>query len=305
MAELEKLFPSSLRRNVSLGPLTTFHCLARAGGLFSPAHFEELKQAIRFFAAKSLVYGKDWQVLGRGSNVLVRDGGFQGVLVDLGKGFTKIDLIREDSSFAWVRAEAAVQNGALLHWLRERSLGRFGFAYGIPGTIGGGIRMNAGTPQGWFSDVVTEVEGVTTRGEEIRKKVSSKDFLYRDFPEARDWVVTAGTFSFPKSDRASIDKEIDQAKSKRANQPLDLPNIGSVFKNPSNDFAGRLIEAAGLKGFRIGDAEISSKHANFIVNLGKAKTSDALALLAHAQKAVKEKFNVELEPEVHVIGVDP
>jgi UDP-N-acetylmuramate dehydrogenase len=130
------------------------------------------------------------------------------------------------------------------------------------------------------------------------------DFDYRDFPKGRNLVITAGLLVFYPSEGDRVESEIESAKKKRSGQPLELPNFGSVFKNPGEDFAGRLIEKAGLKGLRIGDAEISKKHANFIVNQGNASTRDVLTLMERAAATVREKFGVRLDPEVHVIGVD-
>jgi UDP-N-acetylmuramate dehydrogenase len=164
--------------------------------------------------------------------------------------------------------------------------------------------MNAGTPLGWFSQVLHEVEALTKEGKFIEQEVSEKDFVYRDFPRAHDWIILGGTFQFVEKSPDEIEEKIERAKDKRTLQPLEYPNIGSVFKNPPKDYAGRLVEAAGLKGVRQGDAEISKKHANFIINLGKATTQDVLALIHLAQERVKEKFSVDLEPEVHLIGVE-
>ncbi|MFH1018022.1 MAG: UDP-N-acetylmuramate dehydrogenase [Pseudomonadota bacterium] len=297
---LEESFPGFVRREEPLRNRTTFRCGACAKGVVSPPDAEVLSRVV----AELTKRGVEWQVLGRGSNLLVRDGGYRGVLVDLSEGFMKIALQGRTDDQVFVRAEAGVPNGLLLSWLRDRRIRGFGFSFGIPGSIGGGIRMNAGTPLGWFGRVVREVETVRKTGEPIRLRVTEADFAYRDFPKGRDLVITAGLFLFYPSEPDRVESEIDAAKKQRTQQPLELPNFGSVFKNPGRDFAGHLIEQAGLKGRRIGDAQISPKHANFIVNLGNATTRDALKLMEQAQAEVSKKFGVELEPEVHVIGVD-
>jgi UDP-N-acetylmuramate dehydrogenase len=297
---LEQVCPGRVRRNEPLKNWTTFRCKADAAAIVSPPDLEALSLTVSELAQRKV----PWQVLGRGSNVLVRDGGYPGVLLDLSEGFSKITLQGESDNKVFVRVDAGVPNGTLLGWLRDRKYRGFGFAFGIPGSVGGGIRMNAGTPLGWFSNVVREVEGIKFTGEAVRMRVSEADFDYRDFPKGRNLVITAGLLVFYPSEGDRVESEIEAAKKKRSGQPLELPNFGSVFKNPGEDFAGRLIEKAGLKGLRIGDAEISKKHANFIVNQGNASTRDALTLMERAAATVREKFNVRLDPEVHVIGVD-
>jgi UDP-N-acetylmuramate dehydrogenase len=297
LRELEQLCPKRLRRNENLKTWTTFHCNALAAAIVSPRNVEELCGVMKRVAESSV----EWKVIGRGSNLLVRDGGYPGVLIDLSEGFDEIEEVAATADTHSIRVGGSVPNGTLLQWLKTRNLTGFGFSFGLPGTIGGGIRMNAGTPLGCFADLAREVEGVAPDGTCRTIAVTPADFVYRDFPKGHDLIVTAATLEFTEG---AAEHEIEAAKSKRENQPLDLPNFGSVFKNPQGTFAGKLIEDAGLKGYRIGDAQISPRHANFIVNLGTAKTSDALALMKHAQKTVKEKFSVDLMPEVHVIGVD-
>ncbi len=297
---LEETCAGFVRRDEPLRNRTTFRCGARARGLVSPPDAATLSRVVTELTQRNV----EWQVLGRGSNLLVRDGGYPGILVDLSEGFMRIALQGQTDDQVFVRAEAGVPNGLLLSWLRDRSIRGFGFSFGIPGSVGGGIRMNAGTPLGWFGRTVREVEAVRRNGEPIRLRVTEADFAYRDFPKGRDLVITAGLFVFQPSEPDRVESEIDAAKKQRAQQPLEFPNFGSVFKNPENDFVGRLIEQAGLKGRRIGDAQISPKHANFIVNLGNATTRDALGLMEEAQGEVLKKFGVKLEPEVHMIGVD-
>jgi len=294
------MFPGQVREDECLKDWTTFHCRSTAQAVVSPLNTDELTLLLKWLQEN----GKEWRVIGRGSNVLVRDGGYPGVLVDLSKGFSRIELVSEENNRVIVRVESGVGNGELLQWTRQRACSGFGFSFGIPGSVGGGIRMNAGTPLGWFAQILTQVEGVKPSGEKVRFQVCEKDFAYRDFPKGRELVITAAQFCFTKSDVQIVEAEIQAAKDLRKNQPLELPNIGSVFKNPKDDFAARLIDQAGLKGHRIGDAEISAKHANFIVNHGKATTSDVLRLMVIAQESVRKKFGVNLESEVHVIGAE-
>jgi UDP-N-acetylmuramate dehydrogenase len=300
LAPLERETGLRVRWDEPMKTRTTFRCAARAAAVALPADSAQLTALVKALAAAGL----PWGVLGRGSNLLVRDGGYPGVLIDLSDGFSAIEPAAESGDSVEVRAGAGVGNGTLLSWLRERNLAGFGFSFGIPGSVGGGVRMNAGTPLGWFGDVVTRVEGLSRTGFPVDRVVTPADFAYRDFVTGRDLVITAATLRFQRGDAAGIEAEIAAAKAKRANQPLELPNFGSCFKNPPGDHAGRLIEAAGLKGASIGGAQISPKHANFIVNLGEARASDALALMGRARDEVRSRFGVDLEPEVHVIGED-
>ncbi len=301
---LANLLPGQVRWGESLENWTTFHCQASAWAVAQPKDARALKDLVRFLRIFRLEWRKDWAVLGKGSNLLVRDGGFPGVLIDLSLGFSSLEIVKEEGEMVWVRAEGGVGNGTLLKWLRDQRVSGFEFAFGIPGTIGGGIRMNAGTPESWFGRCVVKVEGISIEGSEVTLDVGEDDFDYRNFPQGRELIITAGIFRFTRRETEEIDEKINQAKEGRKQQPLELPNTGSVFKNTPDDYAGRLIEAAGLKGYRIGDAEISSKHANFIVNRGSAKTADVLALMAEAKERVKEKFGVDLEEELHLMGVD-
>jgi UDP-N-acetylmuramate dehydrogenase len=298
----QKYFEGRVRIDVSMSSYTTFHCQGSSDVIYNPRHLQDLSKVIKELTGEKFIFRKDWNMIGRGSNVLIADEGYRGCLIDLSGDFQKIKVVHEDSNTATVKAEAGVANGAFLQYLRSRDWEGFEFAFGIPGCIGGGIRMNAGTPQGWFSEVLEKVELMDVNGAIKEIPVNPTMFTYRDFPLAHNQIVLSGTFIFNKSNSLVIRDKIKVLKDQRKNQPLDFPNIGSVFKNPEGNFAGKLIQDAGLKGFTIGNAQISEKHANFIVNLGGAKTKDVLALIQKAQKEVKNQFGIELEPEVHWIG---
>jgi UDP-N-acetylmuramate dehydrogenase len=302
--ELRITFAGRVKMNESLRNWTTFRCSAPAAAIVMPQGPEELIQMVRLFSSNHLKWGKEWGVIGRGSNLLIRDGGFPGILIDLTEGFSRIAKTDEKPEETRVRVEGGVSNGTLLQWTREKMLSGFEWAYGIPGTVGGGVRMNAGTPLGWFAQITRSVEGIDTTGRSVAFTVKPDDFRYRDFPLGHDLIITAAQFVFRTGAPEEIDAGIEAARAKRKGQPLELPNFGSVFKNPPGDYAGRLIEAAGLKGLRIGEAEISSQHANFIVNLGRAKTSDVMALMERAKEEVRKRFSIDLEAEVHLIGVE-
>jgi UDP-N-acetylmuramate dehydrogenase len=295
-------FDGRTRIDVAMSSYTTFHCQGSSDIIYNPRHREDLSKVIKALTAANFVFRKDWNIIGRGSNVLIADEGYRGCLIDLSGDFQKIDVIREDSNTAIVKAEAGVPNGTFLQFLRGHDWEGFEFAFGIPGCIGGGIRMNAGTPQGWFAEILEKVELIDVNGKIKEISVDPSMFTYRDFALAHNQIVLSGTFLFNKSNSLVIQEKIKVLKDQRKNQPLDFPNIGSVFKNPEGNFAGKLIQDAGLKGLTIGEAQISEKHANFIINLGKAKTKDVISLIKKAQDEVQSQFGIHLEPEVHCLG---
>ncbi|MCB0308210.1 MAG: UDP-N-acetylmuramate dehydrogenase [Bdellovibrionales bacterium] len=291
------------KENESLYSWTTFHCSSSAIMIIEPSSLSELSDLVIFFNKNQFIWKKDWDLLGNGSNVLFVDKGYKGVLVHLGhKAFSELSVQKETNGTCLVKIGAGLLNGKLFQWAREKSLSGFEFAFGIPGSIGGGVRMNAGTPSGAFGNILRNAECMNLEGGVEHIEVSRTDFLYRDFPKVHRKIVLSCTIELRKSNSKTINEHIESAKEKRRSQPLDLPNFGSVFKNPEGDYAGRMIEDCGLKGYRIGDAEISNRHANFIVNHGHALTADVQSLINHAQHSVMQKFGVALEPEVIVLG---
>jgi len=295
-------FRGRIRLDVSTATYTTFHCLGLSDVVYNPKDREDLSNVVQTLTRENFAFRKNWNIIGRGSNVLVADEGYRGCLIDLCDDFQKVEVVHEDSNTAIIKAEAGVANGTLLQYLRGRELEGFEFAFGIPGCVGGGIRMNAGTPQGWFAEVLEKVELMDMDGSIQEIRVDPTMFKYRDFASAHKKIVMSGTFLFNKSNSLVIQEKIQVLKNQRKNQPLEFPNFGSVFKNPEGGFSGKLIQEAGLKGLIIGEAQISEKHANFIINLGHAKTKDVLSLIKKAQEEVKSQFGVTLEPEVHLIG---
>ena len=241
-------------------------------------------------------------LLGGGSNVLVGDGGIPGIVVKLGRGFGRVDWT-EKTDGASARAGAAVQLGRLARAAAERGLAGLEFAEGIPGTVGGALFMNAGAYGGDVARAVAVVEGLGRDGTPRRLAASSLAFGYRRTELPAGFVVTAVGFRLRRDDPVRVRGRMAEARARRlAAQPHGQPNGGSVFKNPAGDHAGRLIEAAGLKGARAGRARISERHANFIVNEGGARAADVKALMDVAQRVVWERSGVWLEPELRLVG---
>jgi UDP-N-acetylmuramate dehydrogenase len=187
----------------------------------------------------------------------------------------------------------------------ERGLAGLEFGAGIPGTLGGWLAMNAGIPEREIGDAVREIEVMSPTGEKTRRLArGSLEFRYRALRGlAPGSVIVSALLDVAAADAGVVRAEVARLLAKRAaSQPLDVPSCGSVFKNPPGDYAGRLIEAAGLKGERVGDAEISPVHANFIANRGRARAADVLALVEMARERVAKEFGIELEPEVRILG---
>ena len=245
-------------------------------------------------------HGLRHTVVGAGFNCLVADEGIDGVVITLRK-FRGL----EERSGPSIHAEAGVSHSAVTRFCLDRGLSGMEFAAGIPGTVGGWIMMNAGIGVREQKDVTLEV-GIVTPDEPGEKRIprSALDFRYRELRGLpADAVVVSALFSVEVSSREAIKAEVDRLLSRRsATQPLDVPSCGSVFRNPEGDFAGRLIEAAGLRGERIGGAEISPVHANFIANVGGATAKDVLALIESARTRVQKECGVELQTEVKLLG---
>ncbi len=240
---------------------------------------------------------------GSGSNLLVRDGGVRGVAISL-KHLASVAR-SDDTEGANLHVEAGAATGKLLSFATQQEMGGVEFLGGVPGTVGGGLIMNAGTYLGEFKDVTVRVHSVDERGEEVSRAAAECGFAYRHSTLPPSELVVRATLRLPPRPRAEIERAVrDLRDRRRAREPHGVANAGSIFKNPPNDFAGRLIEAAGLKGRRVGDAQVSPVHANWLVNTGNARAAELLELVDIVRAAVVERFGVRLELEVKVVGED-
>ena len=292
--ELRARFGERLRVGAPLSEWTSF----RIGG---PADlFVLIETEDDLCAAKAAAWraGVPCFCLGAGTNLLVSDRGMRGMVVHLGEG---LQQIRIDGTRVY--ADAAAQFGTLVARAIEQGLEGLEFGEGIPGSVGGGLVMNAGAFGGEIARVVTLVHGVTESGE---KRALTKDevkFAYRRTELPPNFVITRVDFELHPGDRERLRTRVAELHEKRAaRQPRGVPNAGSIFKNPPGTFAGKLLEGAGLKGTRLGGAAFSDKHANFIVNLGEARAAEVRALIEMARNKVKEQSGVWLEPEVKLVG---
>lgn len=295
---LEEALGDRVRFGVPLARHTAFRVGGPADALATPETRDELARLLGVCAAHRLPR----VVLGNGFNTLVRDGGLDGVAIRLPR-LRRLEA-RPDAT---LRAEAGVSHARVVRLAVERGLGGLEFAAGIPGTVGGWIAMNAGVPGHEMRDVLVEAEVLSPTGARRRALgVEALRPVYRGLRGlAPGSVIVSALFRLRRVPPERVRAEIERVLARRrVTQPLDLPSFGSVFKNPPGDHAGRLIELAGLKGARVGAAQISSIHANFIVNHGGASAHDVLALMQRAIAMVREQTGIQLEPEVRIVGRD-
>src|SRR5437867_8426653 len=241
-------------------------------------------------------------LLGNGSNVLIGDRGVRGAVIRLAGEFKKIEW-QEEAARVHVHVGAAYAVTQLVREAARKGYAGLEFAEGIPGSVGGALFMNAGAYGSEFEKVADQIEGVTSQGQPIRLSRDEMTFSYRDSHLPPGTIVTRVRMQLPNAEPAAVGSKLHElVRRRKASQPSGYPNSGSMFRNPPGDYAGRLIEAAGLKGKRIGQSQISERHANFIVNLGGAKAADVLQLTELARAEVRRQFGVELVLEVKLIG---
>jgi UDP-N-acetylmuramate dehydrogenase len=275
---------------------TSFKIGGPADFVLFPKDLEDLAAVVRMCEAE----GVPRFTIGRGTNLLVSDAGFRGVVIDLSDAFNMIA-----SRDLTVTAGAGVQLWDLLLYCTERGLSGMEPLAGIPGGVGGGIRLNAGAFDGEIKDRLDSVEFVDAGGGLVTRSAKDIRMEYRRSDLPRDAVIVQARFRMKEGNPTEMDAAQKAVLAKRKErQPLSLPSAGSVFKRPPGDFAGRLIEEAGLKGLRVGDAMVSGKHANFIVNCQSASASDVMRLIGEIQERVSARFGVRLEPEIHFLGFD-
>jgi UDP-N-acetylmuramate dehydrogenase len=273
-----------------------YHSSLRVGGearyFVRPETVEDVKKCLTFAAEEEL----PWVAMGNGTNILFPDGGYDGVVIQIGPGMKQKEL---DHARGLLRVQAGESLGKLIHFLHSYGLNDFDFLIGIPGAIGGSLVMNAGIPEGSISDLVEQIHAIDERGEPVTLKREDCGFGYRQscFQQEKLIIITA-EFSVCNGRKWDL-KELWE---RRRRQPLNRPSPGCVFKNPPGDHAGRLIEQAGLKGYRIGGAAISTIHANFIVNEGGASAADVLRLIDLVRERVYKEFGVDLEMELEIIS---
>lgn len=286
-------FRGEIRLEEPLAPYTTWRIGGPAEVLATPEDAVDLVRAVRFAHGS----GTPWRVLGNGSNLLVRDEGVRGLVLRVRR---TLDRIHVDG--ATIVAGAGASFPAVANAAAARGLAGLEFAAGIPGTVGGAIVMNAGWHEHETGNVTTSVDFLTAEAERESWPHDRCAFGYRTSAfRDRPGIVLEATFTLAPDDPEAVRARLERfAASRKANQPTELASCGSVFVKPPGDFAGRLIEAAGLKGERSGDVEVSRKHANFFVNLGQGRAADVLALVERVEEEVSRRFGVRLRREFEI-----
>ena len=295
-SRLREIFGGRVAFDAPIGPYTSWKIGGPADALAVAESEDELAATMQLCFKRRI----PWFVLGSGSNVLVGDGGLRGIVLRLGGSFAAIDA-RVEGDLVIVEAGASAGMAALTAKAATLGASGIGSLAGIPGTVGGSLRMNAGTDRE-MGEFVREV-WVQSPGKPHAHAVTVQ-YFYRHTTLARDAIVSRVTLAFERGDAKAVRDEMQSRLVRRkSTQPIALPNAGSCFRNPEGDKAARLIEAAGCKGWRVGGAEVSPLHANFINNTGGATAQDVASLLARVRRAVNERFGVELQLEVHLVGV--
>ena len=281
--------------NESLSKYTTYRVGGTARLIAYPKNREKLVLLLKELKNKKIKY----MILGNGSNTLFSDKEYDGVIIKL-DCFDKVIYYR-----TLVKAEAGVNLVKLSYQTIKRGLAGLEFASGIPGTVGGAIFMNAGAYKSDMGYITKSIEVLTPKLEIITMTNKELDFHYRTsfLQKHRDYICLEATFQLRKNDKDLLQEIVDDRKRRRLeSQPLEFPSAGSVFRNPENDFAGRLIEELGYKGYSLGGAKVSDKHANFIINYENAKAEDIKKIIELLQKEVKEKYNIDLKCEQEFVN---
>ena len=270
---------------------TTFRIGGPADCLLQIENEEQLKKVLRYL----ILVEEPYFVLGNGSNLLVSDYGYHGVILQIGR---KMNGIQVDG--CQITAQAGAPLSLVAKTAQEHGLAGLEFASGIPGTVGGGVVMNAGAYDGEMSQVVTQVGVVSREGESMEFDNSTMEFGYRTSAlRNNSFTVTSVTFRLKPGEKDRIQARMDELMAKRKEkQPLEYPSAGSVFKRPEGYFAGKLIMDAGMRGYQTGGARVSDKHCGFIVNAGNATAQDVLDVICEIRERVKERFGVDLELEI-------
>lgn len=294
--KLSTLLPGKLHFDIPMQDYTSFRVGGPADCLAFPQSREELTSLLNFLAAQNLPY----LVIGRGTNILVRDGGFRGLLISLSQGFREIEA--KDGE---IRVGAGTPLSRLVKLAQTQGLAGLEDLAGIPGTVGGALAMNAGAGSIQIGESVDSLSWVGANGEVLPVKKESLNFSYRDLELPRGTVILGATLRLHQGNREDIrSRTVEHLLTKKKTQPLDQLSAGCIFRNPPAQFAGKLIEEAGLKGVRVRGAKISELHANFIINTGEARAKDILVLMDLIKEKVSQKTGINLIPEIKVIGED-
>lgn len=292
----EILDPIDIKLNEPMKKHTTVNVGGICDVLVTPSSIEQIIEILKELKSRNIKY----YIIGNGSNLLVSDDDIHAVIIKLWSRFSSVNIDGEK-----ITALSGTSMPKISLEAKKNSLSGLEFACGIPGSVGGAVFMNAGCYGSQISDIIEGVTYLDKDGNIKKIQKDDMDFGYRKsiFRSDRNMVILSATFKLKRGDITSIKNIMEEnSLARREKQPLEYPNFGSTFKRPEGYFVGKLIEEAGLKGYRIGGAQVSTKHTGFIVNIDNATAKDIIELISYIQKIVYEKFNVRLEPEVEYIG---
>ena len=296
MELLKEILPQDcVAENENMSKHVSFRTGGAAKVFVTPRNSGDIKEIISALQSA----GEEYTVIGKGSNLLVSDLGYDGVIICIGKNMSDIQ-----TDGCRITAQSGALLSAVAMTALKNSLTGFEFASGIPGSLGGAIVMNAGAYGGEMKDVVVSTEYISPDGNIRTVSGNRHGFGYRQSMFGKDDIVLSSVIELSRGDKVQIrDKMRELNGRRREKQPLEYPSAGSTFKRPQGYFAAKLIDDAGLRGYRLGGAAVSDKHCGFIINRDNATSSDIYNLMKHVQKTVSDKFKVTLEPEVRMIGV--
>jgi UDP-N-acetylmuramate dehydrogenase len=297
--QLRKIFRGNLLFNILLKDFISFRVGGPAEAIAFPQDQEDLIRLMLFLREEKMPF----LVLGEGTNLVVRDKGVKGVVVKLSPGFLGIEITKGKEEEFYVSSKAGERLWHLIDIALQHCLTGLEFVSGIPGSVGGAVVMNAGAYGGEMKDIVHSLTILASDGSVRHVKKEALRFSYRRLELPADAIVLTVDVALRPGNKETIAQDIKATLAKRKKrQPLELPSAGSVFKNPPGFYAAQLIEESGLKGYQVGGAQISERHANFIVNRGKATAHDILELIALVQEKVWQEKSIKLEPEIRVVG---
>ena len=289
---------SSILFDICIAPYTTFKVGGNVNALCDVAKPEILSKLVRYLHNNGIPYF----IIGNGSNIMMSDSGFNGVIIRLRGEFEKISHFMDDNRIL-LKVGAGVNISHLLRYCVSNGLTGIEFLAGIPGTVGGAVAMNAGAFGKEIGRDVEKITILTPSGTIVSRNRSELSFSYRSMYMQAGYIITYVWLKLIPSDKGVIKRKISHCLHIRSeSQPLDYPSAGCIFKNPDGNPAGKLIDEAGLKGKSIGGAMISRKHANFIINTGNATTQDIMTLINFIKNKIKEKKGIDLEPEIRFVG---
>ena len=283
-----------IRENAPMGKHCTFRCGGNADLYVMPGSIEELSSVVK--ACRENDY--PFMVIGNGSNILVKDQGYKGAIIEVNNRINSVDVIGDE-----IVADAGAKLSSVAMAAYENDLAGFEFAHGIPGNVGGAVVMNAGAYGGEIKDVIKWAKVLTEDGEVVTLNAEELELGYRtSIVQKKNMIVLQMCIKLDLGSQEEIALIMQMFMQKRkAKQPLEYPSAGSTFKRPEGYFAGKLIEDAGLRGYQVGGAMVSEKHCGFVINYDNATATDILQLMDDVKATVKEQFDVELEPEVKII----